>query len=271
VAAACLGAAASAVGGAAIITLLHTAAPFWDVWRLWFLSDGVGIVVVAPPIISLSQMWREPPSRGEWINGVGGVAFLSLISLYAVGHPTGSWLSFDSDALALPPLLWLTARCPPVFGIVGAFVTSFAFICATTLGIGHFGNENIPIMERVNGTQAVITMVTIYTLVLAALFTERRRNEAALESTLRAEKESKTRLADAMSAGQVMAFERNAPNQGTRFRLNPESDPKTTWVYSDALAPDWQHPHPMVSKNCVEEPSAAGLVPAAFRTSRTQW
>jgi PAS domain S-box-containing protein len=78
------------------------------------------------------------------------------------------------------------------------------------LGIGHFGNEDVPIMERVNGTQVVITMVTIYTLVLAALFTERRRNEAALKSTLRAEKESKTRLADAMSAGQVMAFDWNA-------------------------------------------------------------
>ena len=30
------------------MTLLHTTAPFWDVWRAWFLSDGVGIVVVAP-------------------------------------------------------------------------------------------------------------------------------------------------------------------------------------------------------------------------------
>jgi integral membrane sensor domain MASE1 len=60
VVAACIGAAASALGGAAIMTLLHTAAPFWDVWRVWFLSDGVGIVVVAPLIIGISQLWREP-------------------------------------------------------------------------------------------------------------------------------------------------------------------------------------------------------------------
>jgi PAS domain S-box-containing protein len=62
----------------------------------------------------------------------------------------------------------------------------------------------------VNGAQVVITMVTLYTLVLAGLFTERRRNEAALKSALRAEKESRTRLADTMAAGQVMAFEWNA-------------------------------------------------------------
>jgi len=37
VAAACLGAAASAVPGAATMTLLQTTAPYWDVWRTWFL------------------------------------------------------------------------------------------------------------------------------------------------------------------------------------------------------------------------------------------
>jgi len=217
VAAACLGAAASALGGAATMTLLHTRAPFWDVWRAWFLSDGVGIVAVAPLIISLSQVWREPPSRGEWIEGVGGVTLLALVGLYVVGHPTGSWLSFDPDVLALPPLLWLTARCQPTFGIAGAFITSLAFILATTFGIGHFGNEDVPIMGRVNGAQVVITMVTIYTLVLAALFAERRRNEAALkdsnirlQSALHAEEQGKARLADAMAAGQVMAFEWSA-------------------------------------------------------------
>ena len=39
-AAAGLAAAASAIGGAATMTLLHTSASFSDVWRDWFLSDG---------------------------------------------------------------------------------------------------------------------------------------------------------------------------------------------------------------------------------------
>src|SRR5262245_27104724 len=56
-----LGAADSGVGGAATMTLLHTNEPFWDVWRAWFLSDGVGIVVVAPLVIGLGQLWRERP------------------------------------------------------------------------------------------------------------------------------------------------------------------------------------------------------------------
>jgi PAS domain S-box-containing protein len=50
-------------------------------------------------------------------------------------------------------------------------------------------------------------LVTLSTLVLTSLFTERRRNEAALKLALSTQEESGARLADAMAAGQVMAFE----------------------------------------------------------------
>jgi integral membrane sensor domain MASE1 len=60
----------SAVGGAATMTLLHTAAPFWETWRTWALSGGVGVIVVVPAMVGLGQAWREPPSRSEVIEGV---------------------------------------------------------------------------------------------------------------------------------------------------------------------------------------------------------
>jgi PAS domain S-box-containing protein len=180
VAAACLGAAASALGGAATMTLFHTSAPYWDVWRAWFLSDGVGIVMVAPLVIGLGQAWRIQLSHAESIEAVGVLSFVALISWYAVTHPTGSWLSFDPDAVVLPLLLWLIARCNLVFGIAGAFIVSLTVIYATIFGIGHLGDAAVPLVERVSGAQVVIVMVTIYTLVLAALFAQRRESEAQL-------------------------------------------------------------------------------------------
>src|SRR5262249_39557074 len=125
VAATGIAAAISAVCGAAPMTLFHTAAPFWEGWRAWFLSDGVGILVVAPLVIGLAQMWRELPSREEWIEGVGVLALQTSASLYVMVHPSGSWISFSPGVLALPLLLWLAARCPPTFAIAGAFVASF--------------------------------------------------------------------------------------------------------------------------------------------------
>ena len=199
VAAAALGVAASAFGGAATMTLLHTAAPFWDVWRAWFLASGVGIVVVAPLVIGLGQLWRERPSRGEWIEGIGVLALLSLTSLYIVSHPAGSWVSFSPGALVLPFLLWLTARCRPAFGIAGAFIASAAVLFGTTFGIGRFGDASVAIAERVKGAQAAMTVVTLYTLMLTALFVERRRNEAAL-------KESERRFRLTADAAPVMVW-----------------------------------------------------------------
>jgi integral membrane sensor domain MASE1 len=43
--AACFATAASGVGGTFTLTLLHpeTTAPYWDVWREWFLSSGLDL------------------------------------------------------------------------------------------------------------------------------------------------------------------------------------------------------------------------------------
>ena len=179
-----LAAAASAVGGAATMTMFHTTVPFWEVWRTWFLSDGVGIVVVAPFVVGLGQLWRELPRRGELIEGGAVLGLLVLTSMYILSYPTTSWVSFSPGALVLPMLLWLAARCHPTLMIAGAFVVSSAAICASTFGLGRFGDAAIPIPERVKGAQVAATMVTAYTLVLAALFTERRQREMALKMAL---------------------------------------------------------------------------------------
>ena len=192
-AAAGLATAASAVGGAATMTLLHpdTTAPYWDVWLAWFLSDGVGIVAVAPLVIGLAEVWREPPSRGEWIEGLGALSLTALACLYTMSHKTGSWLSFSPSALVLPLLLWLTTRRQPIFGVAGAFLASVSIIFATTFGIGRFGDVAVPVVERVKGAQAAVTTVTFFTLALVALFAQRKQAEEKLrESEERLEKKS---------------------------------------------------------------------------------
>jgi PAS domain S-box-containing protein len=77
-------------------------------------------------------------------------------------------------------LLWLIARCQPIFGIAGALIESMMVVYAITMGIGHLGDASAPVTERVSGAQVVILMVTLYTLVLAALFAQRRESEAQL-------------------------------------------------------------------------------------------
>jgi len=200
-AAAAIATATSAIGGAATITLLHTTAPFWDVWRVWVLSDGVGIVVVAPLIIELREALVEPPSPRETIEGVAVLTFLGSLAIYVFAHPTESWISFDPDAFILPLLLWLAARWPPPFAIAGAFVVSAAAIATTIFGIGHL-SDVLPVIQRVHGVQMTVVMVTLFTLVFVALFMERRDSEETL-------KQSKDRLHLALDGAELGAFSAN--------------------------------------------------------------
>jgi PAS domain S-box-containing protein len=180
-----LACAASAVGGATTMTLLHpeTTAPYWDVWREWFLSSWVGLVVVAPLVIGMAQTWRKPPSQEEWIEGLGVLSLTVVACSFTMAQKTGSWLSFSPGALVLPLLLWLTARCQPTFAIAGAFLASVAIICATTFGIGRFGDAAVPIMQRVTGAQLAMMTITLFTLVLAVLFAQRKKAEEALRQS----------------------------------------------------------------------------------------
>src|SRR5262249_22524326 len=140
--------------------------------------------VVAPLVIGLGQLWRERPSAGELTTGLGLLAIMALVATHVARHPTDSWLSFSPGCVELPLLLWMAARYRPTFAIAAAFVLSTTVICATIFGIGHFGDASIPFTERVQGAQLTVAMITAFTLILVALFAERRQKEAALRLAL---------------------------------------------------------------------------------------
>jgi PAS domain S-box-containing protein len=96
----------------------------------------------------------------------------------------------------VPPLLWLAARCQPVFAAAAGFIVALTIVGTTTFGIGHYGDPDLPIVDRIAGAQTGILRASLFTLVLAALFAERRQQQARLE--------------EALAAGAVMAFEWDA-------------------------------------------------------------
>jgi PAS domain S-box-containing protein len=189
-AAVALATATSALGGAMTMITFHAPAPFWGAWLTWFVASAVGIVVVAPILIELGQLRRKPSSRAQLIEGAGVLALTALASMYALSLPTGVWLSYDTNAVVFPLLLWLVVRNQRTFAIAGAFVVSIATIAATILGIGRLGDVSASTLERVLGAQLVTIMVTAFTLVLTALFAERKKSEDELR-----ESEERLRLA----------------------------------------------------------------------------
>jgi PAS domain S-box-containing protein len=176
--AACLAAAISGLGGAAILTSFARSYP--ATWLTWLASHTTGLVVVAPLLIALDQVRHYPPSRSETAEGLAALTIVVLASLYAACQPAKCWLTFSATVVTLPPLLWLAARCQPAFAIAGASMASSAVICATTFGMGRFGDAAVPIMDRVHGAQATVITLMVSTLVLTALFEGLKRSNERL-------------------------------------------------------------------------------------------
>ena len=193
--------AASGIGGMVTIKLLHSpTAPMWSTWQHWFASDAIGIVTVAPLVIGVTEALRNPLPRNEFIEGVGALLALAVVTVIIVSLPPEQRESVIPVALLFPILLWITARCQPVFAAAAAFVVSLTIVWTITFGIGRFGDPALPIGDRILSTQGAILVFALCAYVLAALFAERREHEAVLE-------ESEARLQEALTAGAVTAFE----------------------------------------------------------------
>jgi PAS domain S-box-containing protein len=200
VGAAIVATAISGVGGALGFAFFHGGAgSLFGTWQNWFASDALGIVTIAPLVLGLASAARTPPGRSETIEGLLALASLVVMSIIVIALPPDPWTTVVPIALLFPVLLWIAARCQPVFAAAAAFIVTLAIVWTTTLGVGHFGDPGLPMADRVLAARAGILAVALCAYVLAALFAERRQHEAALA-------ESEARLQEALTAGAVTTF-----------------------------------------------------------------
>jgi signal transduction histidine kinase len=202
-AAAVVGTTVSGIGGTAGFVLFQSSpAPILTTWHHWFASDALGIITVAPLLTGLSAAARDPPRREAFIEGGVALVALAVVSGLVIFLPR-PWAVVVPVALLLPLLLWLAARCKPVFTAAAAFIVAFAIVLTITFGIGIFDSTSLPIAERILTAQAGILTVSLCALVLAALFSERRENEAHLvrsNRALQSERDNKLMNLEAMAA-----------------------------------------------------------------------
>jgi PAS domain S-box-containing protein len=200
-AAAILASAVSGIGGSLGFMLFHpSAAAFLTTWSNWFVSAALGIITVAPVVIGLISAVREPVPRRELLEGLAALSILAVVSAIGFTSPTQYWVTILPPALLVPLLLWPAARCRPLFAAAAVAIIALTMVWTITFGVGRLGDPSIPIGSRVRAAQGALLAIELGTLVLAAVFAEQRRYEDAL-------KQSEARLREALTAGQVVAFE----------------------------------------------------------------
>ncbi len=233
-AAAIIGAAVSGIGGVVGFKYFeHSTAPLLTTWHHWFASDALGIVTVAPLLIGLAAAARKPPSRSEFIEGGAVLTALAVMGGLVIGLPQEPWATVIPVALLFPMLLWLAARCRPVFAAAAAFIVTLTIVWTTTFGIGLFGEPSLLPADRILGAQAGILAVSLCAFVLASLFAERRHHERIFM-------ESEARLQEALTAGAVTAFEWDVVTGASRRSKNAAQilgfDPREPFTASGFLA-----------------------------------
>jgi PAS domain S-box-containing protein len=204
----------SGIAGTVGFVLFHgsTASPP-VIWLHWFSSDALGTIEVAPLAIGLASLARNFPPRREIAEGVLALAVVFLVCALLVFLPNEPWTAVLAIGALCPLLLWIAARLRPAFTAVATFIVAITIVWTTIFAIGIFGDLQLSIEQRVLGAQATILAISLGALVLAALFSERRRHESAIL-------EREARIQEALRAGSVMAFDWDASTDEVRFSKN---------------------------------------------------
>ena len=179
-----VGAAIAAAGAAMAVSLVQATASPLEVWRLWFASCLLGIVTVAPLVIGVWRCCaRSAPATGADRRHGGGRDAGCARCVPGFTSP-GALGDCPTRGPGVPSLAvdcrTLPAQCsqPPL-----AFVVALTVFTSTTFNVGLFGDASISLSDRILAAQAVVLMVALLAFVLAALFAERRRNEAMLKQS----------------------------------------------------------------------------------------
>src|SRR5215510_3246612 len=180
------GTAISGVGGALAYKLLHSPdVPTLITWGHWFASDAMGIITVAPLMIWLVPVRRVPTPRLQLVEGLMGVAAVAATTVVIIFLlPPEIWWEIVPVELLFLLVLWLSARCRPIFTSAAIFVISVTIVGAITFDLGQFGKVGPTTEARIWGTQAGILGLTLCALILVAVFAERRRNAAVVRAVL---------------------------------------------------------------------------------------
>ena len=198
---------------------------FMPAWLLWWLGDGIGVLIVAPLIFAILQVKWKALRLNAIVLAEGAALFLALAT---VSH---LWLTgrVPIAFMTLPFLLWAALR----FGITGAAL-ALATLAAMTFGyvaagFSPFGDRGFSSFGSTVLIQTFLGIASVSTLVLAALkeqvegaLGELRRLNEGLEDRVAMEKRAleASELRARRLIDSQMAFVAQLHTDGTLVDIN---------------------------------------------------
>lgn len=141
-------------------------------WRVWWLGDLGGDVVVAAALLVLASGPRL--EQRPWIWAEAAALAAALVAVTTLSFANGASFFY----LAFPLVSWIALRFRQIGTVVAALIISWISISFTARGQGPFlgGSQDAELLR----SQMFVGVVTITGLVTAALVTGRRRAQQQL-------------------------------------------------------------------------------------------
>ena len=113
-AAAAVATATAALGASGAMKLFGpSTAEFLDVWEVWFASDALGVITVAPLLIGVAAAMRDAPSWRELLEGTFAVAIVSVANGFALGSAHRILVPDGAGCILVPTAALARLALPP--------------------------------------------------------------------------------------------------------------------------------------------------------------
>ena len=153
-----------------------TFSAFYETWNAWWIGDMISILIITPLLLTWSTWHREKVSRKRLTEmGILAVLVLAVGIFVFLGELHPDQRVYPITYLVFPPLIWASLR----FGSRGALSTILTFsvlaITGTIQGLSPFSTGGPG--ERLVFLQSFMGIITVTSLMLAAVMAERRVQE----------------------------------------------------------------------------------------------
>lgn len=161
--------------GALVLSNALPAAQFPTAWAVWWTGDAMGVLVVAPFLLSL-PLFRElePWSTARWLEAGVILVVVTATSLWAATS------QLHILFITLPFVGWAAWRLQLRGAAPAALIASLMMTWSAAQGFAPFGGKTL--LEQVITLNAFNAAVALTSFFLAALVSERLKTAADLES-----------------------------------------------------------------------------------------
>ena len=152
--------------------------PVARTFRVWWLSEGLGLLVLAPCVLT----WQWPPfpstRRLEGLLLFGATLVASLVVF-----PMSAWWIDLPPPVLLPLGLWAAMRLGPLATASTTLLITLLATLSTVSGFGPFPLQTPGGAQDITWLYTFLAVFGVSTMVLAALIADRDRGEAALRAS----------------------------------------------------------------------------------------